>query len=165
VILFPAQEETCSIELVFVSTTLGLLLMASHMRSCLDRQKMTFKYIRCPILLGADCGTVHYLVVAKLRERISVSKRKRQKFNLERFDLKKLGDVEVKDKYQVEISNRFSNLESLDKIFHINDAWESIRENIKTSANDNRGYDGIKHNKPWFDDGCSKLIDQRKKLN
>jgi hypothetical protein len=30
--------------------TLGLLLMASHIRSCLDRQKMTFKYIRCSLL-------------------------------------------------------------------------------------------------------------------
>jgi hypothetical protein len=43
--------------------------------------------------------------VAKLRERISVSKRGRQKFDLERFDVKKLSDVEVKQKYQVEISN------------------------------------------------------------
>jgi hypothetical protein len=50
--------------------------------------------------------------VAKLRERISVSKRARQKFNLERFDLKNLDDVEVKEKYWLEISNRFAALES-----------------------------------------------------
>jgi hypothetical protein len=47
-----------------------------------------------------------YLEVAKLRERISVSKRARQRFDLERFDLIKLDNVEVKEKYQVEISNR-----------------------------------------------------------
>jgi hypothetical protein len=40
--------------------------------------------------------------VAKLRERISVSKQSRQKSDLERFDLKKLDDIEVKEKYQVE---------------------------------------------------------------
>jgi hypothetical protein len=36
--------------------------------------------------------------VAELRERISVSKRGRQNFDLERFDLKKLNDVEVNEK-------------------------------------------------------------------
>jgi hypothetical protein len=39
---------------------------------------------------------------------------------------------------------------------------EIIRENIKTSAIDNLGYHRLKQNKPWFDDECSKLIDQRK---
>jgi hypothetical protein len=48
---------------------------------------------------GADCDTDHYLVVAILRERISVSKQARQNFDLERFDLKKLDDVDVKEKY------------------------------------------------------------------
>jgi hypothetical protein len=109
---------------------------------------------------GADVDTDHYLLVVKLRERISVSKRVRQNSDLERFVLKRLDDVEVKDKYQVEISNRFAALECLDERF--NNAWESIRENIKTSAKDNLGYQKLKHNKPWFDDECSKLTDQRK---
>jgi hypothetical protein len=59
---------------------------------------------------GAGCDTDHYLVVAKLRERPSVNKRTRRKSDLERFDLKRLDDVEVKQKYQVEISNRFAAL-------------------------------------------------------
>jgi hypothetical protein len=70
--------------------------------------------------------------VVKLRERISVSKRARQNVDLERFDLKMLNDVEVKEKYQVEISNRFAGLENLHESFGINNTWESIRENIKT---------------------------------
>jgi hypothetical protein len=48
----------------------------------------------------------------------------------------------------VEISNRFAALENLDESFDINNAWESIRENIKTSAKDNLGYHNLKHNKP-----------------
>jgi hypothetical protein len=111
---------------------------------------------------AADCDTDHYLVVVKLRERISVSKRARQIFDLERFNLKKLNDVEVKYKYQAEISNRFVTLESSDESSDINNAWESIREDIKTSALDILGYHRLKHNKPWFDDECSKLIDQGK---
>jgi hypothetical protein len=100
--------------------------------------------------------------VAKLRKRISVSKRGRQKFELERFDPKKLSDTEVKEKYQVEISNRFAALQTLDESFDINNAWESIRENIKISAKDNLGYHKLKRNKSWFDDECSKLIDEWK---
>jgi hypothetical protein len=96
--------------------------------------------------------------VAKLRERISVSKQARKNFHLERFDLKKVDDVEVKEKYQVEISNRFAALGSLDESFDINNAWESIRENIKTSAKDNLGYQKLKHYKPRFGNECSKLV-------
>jgi hypothetical protein len=90
--------------------------------------------------------------VAKLREIVSVSKQARQKFDLERLDLKRLDDIEIKEKYQVEISNRFATSESLDESFDINNAWECIRENIKTSAKDSVGYHRVKHNKPWFDD-------------
>jgi hypothetical protein len=104
----------------------------------------------------------HFLVVAKLRERISVSKWARQNFDLERFDLRKLDDVEFKKKYQVEIWNRFAALESLVESYVINNAWESIKENIKASAKDNLRYHNLKNNKPWFDDECSKFIAQRK---
>jgi hypothetical protein len=124
------------------------------------RRNSNILYVRS--FREANCDTDQYLVVAKLRERISVSKRVRKNFDLERFDLKKLGDVEVKEKYQVELSNRFAALESLDKSFDINNAWESIRENIKPSSKEKLGYQNLKHNKPWFDYECSKLIDQRK---
>jgi hypothetical protein len=50
--------------------------------------------------------------VGKLRKRISVSKRAWQKFDLEKFDLRKLDDLEVKGKYHVEILNRFAVLEN-----------------------------------------------------
>jgi hypothetical protein len=62
----------------------------------------------------------------------------------------------------VEISYRFAAFENSDESMDINSAWESITENIKRSAKENVGYHRLKHNKPWFDDECSKLIDQRK---
>jgi hypothetical protein len=37
-----------------------------------------------------------------------------------------------------------------------------MKEYIKTSATKNLRYHKLKHNKPWFDDECSKLIDQKK---
>jgi hypothetical protein len=81
---------------------------------------------------------------------------------LETFDLRKLNDLEVKEKFQVEITNRFAVLESLDESFRNDNAWESIRENNKASAKDNLRYHRLNYNKPWSDDECSKLIDQRK---
>jgi hypothetical protein len=40
--------------------------------------------------------------------------------------------------------------------------WEIIRENIKISVKDSLGYFELKKHKPWFNEGCSKLVDQRK---
>jgi hypothetical protein len=37
-----------------------------------------------------------------------------------------------------------------------------ILETIKISAQESLGYCEPKHRKPWFDEGCSELIDQRK---
>ena len=39
---------------------------------------------------GTDCDTDHYLVVAKFRERLAVSKQAAQRFDEERFNLRKL---------------------------------------------------------------------------
>jgi hypothetical protein len=44
----------------------------------------------------------------------------------------------------------------------LNRAWETIRENIKISAKESLGYYELKKHEPWFDEGCSELLDQRK---
>jgi hypothetical protein len=46
--------------------------------------------------------------------------------------LRKLNELEVKEKYQIEITNRFAALENLNANEDINRAWENIKENIKT---------------------------------
>jgi endonuclease/exonuclease/phosphatase family metal-dependent hydrolase len=40
-------------------------------------------------LRAADCDSDHYLVVAKVRERLAVNKQRSQRFDMERFNLKK----------------------------------------------------------------------------
>jgi hypothetical protein len=79
----------------------------------------------------ADCDSDHYLVVAKVRMRLAVNKQRSQRFDIERFNLKKLKDVEGKEQFRVEVSNRFAALEDVDTKVEINSAWETIRENIK----------------------------------
>jgi hypothetical protein len=44
---------------------------------------------------------------------------------MERFHLKKLNGVEGKEKYCVDVSNRFAALEDLDTEGEINTAWET----------------------------------------
>ena len=62
---------------------------------------------------GADCDTDHYLVVAKVRERLAGNKQPAQKFDIERFNLRKINEVKVKKQYQIKISNKFAALERL----------------------------------------------------
>jgi hypothetical protein len=59
------------------------------------------------------CDTDHYLVVAKFRERLAVRKHATQKFDGEKFNLRKLNDLEVRKQYKVEITNRFAALENV----------------------------------------------------
>jgi len=111
---------------------------------------------------GADCDTDHYLVVAKLSERLAVRKQASQKSEGERFNLRKLRELEVKEKYQIEITNRFAALGNSNVEEDVNRVWENIKENIKTSAKESLGLQEWKQHKPWFDKECVDFLDQRK---
>jgi hypothetical protein len=44
-----------------------------------------------------------YLVVAKVREQLAVIKQRSHRFHMERFNFKKLKEVEGKEQYRVEV--------------------------------------------------------------
>jgi hypothetical protein len=79
-----------------------------------------------------------------------------------KFSLNKLRDVKRKEQYLVEVSNRFADLEDLDSEVDINRAWETIRNNTTIIGNESVDYFELKKLKPWFNEECSKLLDQRK---
>jgi hypothetical protein len=99
-----------------------------------------------------------------VRERLAVNKQRSQRFHMERFNFKKLNDVEGKEQFRVQFSNRFAALEDSDAEVEINSAWETIRKNIKISAKESLDCVEFKKHMPWFDKGCSKLLDQRKQI-
>ena len=103
---------------------------------------------------GADCDTEHYLVVAKVRERLAVSEQAAQKFDGERFNLGKLNKLKCRKQYQIEITNRFAALGNLRDTKDINRALENVKENIETSDKESLDVDKLKHHKQWFDEEC-----------
>jgi hypothetical protein len=52
---------------------------------------------------AADCDSDHYLVVAKVRERLAVNKRRSHRFHMEMFNHKKFNQVECKEQFRVEV--------------------------------------------------------------
>jgi len=112
---------------------------------------------------GADCDTDHHLVTAKVRERLAVGNQAAQRFDRQRFNLRKLNEPEVREQYQIEIKNRFAALENSDDDEDVNRTWENIKENIQTPAKESLGLDEFKQNKPWFDEECLSFLDQRKR--
>jgi hypothetical protein len=99
----------------------------------------------------ADCDVDCYLVVAKVRERVAVNKQRSQEFHMERFNLKKLNEVEGKEKYHITASNRFAALEDLDTEVENNSAWKTIRENITISAKEACSMNGEKRTCYWWE--------------
>jgi hypothetical protein len=75
-----------------------------------------------------DCESDHYLVLTKVRERLAVNEQRSHRFHMERFNFEKLNEVEGKEQYRVEVSNRFAEVE-------INSAQETIGENSSMRRN------------------------------
>ena len=87
-------------------------------------------------------------MVAKVRERLAKSKQATQKFDGERFNLRKLNELEVRNQYQIEITNRFAALENSSDGEDMILTWENIKENIKTSPKKSLCLHELKQHKP-----------------
>jgi DNA repair ATPase RecN len=93
-------------------------------------------------------------VAAKVRERLAVSKQAAKKSDVDRFNLRKLRELEVRKQYQIEITNRYATLENSNDREDINTVWEDIKGNNKTSAKDSLGLYELKQQKTWLDEEC-----------
>jgi hypothetical protein len=69
--------------------------------------------------------------MVKFKETLAMSKQTTHRVHMESINLKKLNEVDGKEQYRVEISNRFADLQDLDTEMNVNKAWEIIRENTK----------------------------------
>ena len=103
-------------------------------------------------------------MVAKVRQRLAISKQEAQTFDAEILNLRKLNELEIRKKYQIKISNRFPDLENVSDSEDINRAWESIKQNIKISAKQILSLCELKQHKPWLDEDFLRFLDQRKQV-
>jgi len=65
---------------------------------------------------------------------LAVSEQAAQKLVGERFNLRKLNELQFRKQYQTVISNRFAASENLSDSEGINRAWENIKVSNKTST-------------------------------
>jgi len=72
---------------------------------------------------------------------------------VERFNFRKLNELEVRKQYQIKISNRLAALENLNYSEDINGAWENIKEE-KNSAKESLSLYEMKQHKPRFNEEC-----------
>jgi hypothetical protein len=94
-------------------------------------------------------------VVAEVRKTLAVNKQASQSFDVERFNLRKPNELEVRKQYQIEISNRLPALETFSDIMDMNRIWEHIKEGIKTSAKGSLVQYKLKQHKLRSDKECS----------
>ena len=62
-----------------------------------------------------------------MRERFAVCKQEAQKFYVERFNLRKTSETEVKKQYKIKISNRFAGSDNLSDFEEVNRTWENLK--------------------------------------
>jgi hypothetical protein len=90
-------------------------------------------------------------VGTKVMEILMVMKQAAQNFDVKRFNLKKLSELEVRKQYQIKILDRFADLENLNDYKDINVAWKTFK---RISAKDSPSLCERKQHKLWFDEEC-----------
>jgi len=99
----------------------------------IDRRRY-FSILDIRFIREIDCDTDHYAAFTSVRESVAVSKKAAQKFYVERINLRKLNDLEVRKEYQIKIPERSAALDNLNYREDISRAWENIKENMKSLA-------------------------------
>ena len=64
-----------------------------------------------------------------------MGKQAAQRFDRQRFNLRKLNKPEVREQYQIQITNWFAALENLNDDEDVDRTWQNIKENIQTCMN------------------------------
>ncbi|XP_063593176.1 craniofacial development protein 2-like [Penaeus indicus] len=108
-------------------------------------------------LPGADCYSDHVPVMGRFRTKMRTLKKPTLREQLNVSLLQK--DNTIKEKYAVEVKNRFSALENLDSI---EDHWKGLKASIMDTANEVLPRVGRTTKKKWMADEILLLMERRR---
>uniref|UniRef100_A0A2C9K8L8 Uncharacterized protein n=1 Tax=Biomphalaria glabrata TaxID=6526 RepID=A0A2C9K8L8_BIOGL len=108
---------------------------------------------------GADIGSYHHLVVAKLKRKLASSKTRINK--RKRFDLDKLHNTQIKKEFQQSLQNRFAVLQLNEAEQSVDKCLQNFKEFITETSNEVLSLNP-KKKKQWISDETWKLIKERK---
>uniref|UniRef100_A0A8D9F872 Craniofacial development protein 2 n=1 Tax=Cacopsylla melanoneura TaxID=428564 RepID=A0A8D9F872_9HEMI len=119
-----------------------------------DRRKSMIENVRT--YRGADINSDHFLVIAKIRERIAMHKS--NKTHKEHFDIEKLKTEEIKELFVSKLEDKLRENEHTEAV-SIDESWKNIKDSIVEAAKclGNKP----KENNKWFDQECHRLLDNR----
>ena len=77
---------------------------------------------------GADAGSDHHLLMAKVR--LKIAKVRKAKCGRVRFEVSKLKDLEVRSAFKLALHNRFAGLQQLmeEEELSVGDEWRLIEQ-------------------------------------
>ena len=132
-----------------------LLINAKWRRSLIDVK----------VKRGADVGSDHQLVIAKVKLKL---RRSQNKTDMQRgYNVQKLTDPHTKLTFITQVRNRFQALQSLssdDESNNINSYYENVKVAYQQSAEKCLGFRDKKKTKEWITPTTWCAIDQRRKI-
>ncbi|KAL9976159.1 hypothetical protein ACROYT_G013418 [Oculina patagonica] len=122
---------------------------------------------------GADVGSDHNLVVGNIRLKLSGVVRKQGKLTARKYELSKLKVPEIKQRFVLELKNRFSCLagtesdetgeDDTQNAESVEEKWSNIKKAYSETAKSVLGHRQRK-SKTWISATSWRKIDERKKL-
>jgi hypothetical protein len=101
----------------------------------------------------------HTLVIANFKVRFNVQKRTHTK----KVDIERLHIPEVKERYEIEISNRFEALRGMVKEANLDEALDIVNHTINKTAEEVTDFKRCEK-EPWISDHVLNLADQRRSI-